>query len=93
LLPAPRGEIQVYQERVRKAEETVNRQEKEQTLLVEELGGPTAGLSYSHINQRLTEIQKLMATATRDWETALLQLEEVEKENPLEAEGDSGEGS
>ena len=81
------------QERVRKAEETVNRLEKEQALLVEELGGPTVGLSYSHINQRLTEIQSLMAAATRDWETALLQLEEVEKENPLEAEGESGEGS
>ena len=54
--------------------------------------GPTAGLSYSHINQRLTKIQSLMAKATRDWETALLQLEIVEKENPLEAEGESGEG-
>jgi hypothetical protein len=54
---------------------------------------PTVGLSYSHINQRLTEIQSLMAAATRDWETALLQLEEVEKENPLEAEGEAGEGS
>jgi ATP-binding cassette subfamily F protein 3 len=84
--------LRPLQERVRKAEETVNRLEKEQVLLVEELGGPTVGLSYSHINQRLTEIQKLMAAATRDWETALLQLEEVEKENPLEAEGESGEG-
>jgi len=85
--------LRPLQERVRKAEETVNRLEKEQTLLVEELGGPTVGLSYSHINQRLTEIQSLMAKATHDWETALLQLEEVEKENPLEAGGDAGEGS
>jgi len=61
-------------------------------LLVDELGGPTAGLSYSHIDQRLTEIQELMAAAKRDWETALLQLEKVEKENPLETEGESGEG-
>ena len=50
-------------------------------------------MEYSHINQRLTAIQSLMAAATRDWETALLQLETVEKENPLEAEGESGEGS
>jgi ATP-binding cassette subfamily F protein 3 len=63
---------------IKEAEARIAKLEKEQHELVHSLEGPTPGLSFSEINQRLTYIPEQIAIATEAWEKAALELEEIE---------------
>ena len=66
--------------RITAAEHAVDTLHAEQQQILEQLGGPAAGLDFAVLNRRLSEIQAAEAAATADWETAALGLEQLLEE-------------
>ncbi len=69
-------------EKIRRAEDRIETLEKEQAGLVVLLeSGPSAG-KIEGINRRLTEIQRELEAATKQWEIVASELEDLERETP-----------
>jgi len=63
---------------IKRAEESIAKLEAEQNTLAHSMDGSAAGLSFSEINQRLSSIPDEITVATKAWEQASLELEQIE---------------
>lgn len=68
----------VLEKVIKQAEENIAKLEAEQHTLANSMDGGGAGLSFSEINQRLSSIPDEITAATKAWEQAALELEELE---------------